>query len=145
MLDIRIYMINNGCYLSKTEWSKMIWDKAWKSEDDECVTLYKQPNSNNLLCHVMDKPFYCVWWILSDLFPYMIRDCEIMVKILCGASLLKGHDHSLKRKPHGSRMCILCDLGIDDNTTHLVMQCPFNNDIRIDMYNELGEYFRDTS
>ena len=68
----------------------------------------------------------------------MIRDCEVMVKIICKSSLLKGHDYRLKRNPHGSKMCILCDLGCEDNAVHLVMQCTFNEDIRLDMYNALN-------
>ena len=67
-----------------------------------------------------------------------MRDCEIMSKVVCKTGLLKGHDYRLKRKPFGSRMCILCELGIEDNTFHLVMQCPFNATRRNSMYNELN-------
>ena len=76
-----------------------------------------------------------------------MRDCEIMSKVVCKTSLLKGHDYRLKRKPFGSCMYILCDLGIIDNTAHLVMQCPFNTTCRNSMYNELNsiddEYVHD--
>ena len=33
ILEIFQAMINNGCYLTKTEWKTMIWDIAWQLED----------------------------------------------------------------------------------------------------------------
>ena len=46
-----------------------------------------------------------------------------MAKLACNASRLKSDDVTLKRSTHGARMCIECELGIEENVKLIVMQC----------------------
>ena len=42
-------------------------------------------------------------------------------------------------EPYGSRMCINCDLGIEEYIFHLVMQCPASYKYRVKMYKEIND------
>ena len=70
-----------------------------------------------------------------------MHNCETMVKILCRASLLKVDDVRLKRSPAAAKLCTLCDLGAYDDATHMILQCPYSQVARNDMFNELRDVY----
>ena len=80
-------------------------------------------------CH-----FFLNWWIISDLIPSVINDCEIMAKQVCNASFLKDHDYRLKSLSFSRKICSECTLGIREDLLHMVMQRPDTEDIRREMY-----------
>ena len=41
--DTCMRMILTVCYFSKVEWRKIVWDKVWMMEDEDCCIMYKQP------------------------------------------------------------------------------------------------------
>ena len=137
MYDTCMQMIMNGHYYSKEGWRKMVWECVWAKEDEDCITLYKQPHQNILLYRVTSKPYFLIWWLLSDLYPSKISMCENMARLVCDASRLKATDYRLKGKSHSNKICVKCDLGIIENIHHLVMQCSFYVDNRTEMYAEL--------
>ena len=51
-----------------------------------------------------------------------MRICEDMARMVCGTSNLKGDSIKPKRATYINRVCLLCDLGIEENTVHIVMQ-----------------------
>ena len=73
LYDICLRMINTGCHYSKQEWKKLVWEKIWLKEDEDCTVLYKQPHQKFLLFEIINKPYYLVWWYLADLFPRKMR------------------------------------------------------------------------
>ena len=62
-----------------------------------------------------------------------------MVKLLCKASSLKDDDCRLRSDTIGSRMCSRCYLGAPENTYHMIMQCPENENARIRLNTEIEE------
>ena len=61
-----------------------------------------------------------------------------MAKIVSRVSRLKSDDFKYKKtSSHATRMCNLCDLGLEENTGHIVMQCPYFFDMRVAMQNEI--------
>ena len=46
-------------------------------------------------------------------------------------------EYGLKQKTIGFKMCNRCDLGIRENAWHIIRQCPYHNDERVEMYREL--------
>ena len=66
--------------------------------------------------------------------------CENMARLICRASSLKSDDPLLKGASSHSRMCTNCDLGVEENVHHMVMQCPYMEDIRYNMYEVIDEY-----
>ena len=107
-----------------------VWGIAWTKEDED----YKNSCQHTFMYKVIDKPFFLIWWILSDIFPPIVKDCEIMAKLSCNTSLLKDSDYRLKGKSFSHKVCTECVLGIREDLTHLVMQCPANEDLKSEMF-----------
>ena len=63
--------------------------------------------------------------------------CEVMASLACDTSLLKSTDYRLKGKTFSHKICNRCDLGTIENIHHLIMQCPFYVDERVEMYRQL--------
>ena len=61
-----------------------------------------------------------------------------MARLVCGSSLLKECNPRYKSLPIASRFCEKCDLGIEENVRHILMQCPFFENDKQMMFNELG-------
>ena len=118
-------MIVAGCRYSKTEWKRIVWEKASLKEDEDCAILYKQPHQKYLLFSINDKTDYLVRWILADLFPERIRMCEEMATPVCETGLLKSTDCRLKRMTFSNKMCSNCDLGILEDVKHIVNAMSF--------------------
>ena len=114
----------------------MIWGIAWQLEDRE----FDETCQNTFLYRIIERPFFLSWWIISDLIPARISDCEIMAKLVCNSSLLKDSDYRLKNLSFSHKICIECCLGIRgirEDTNHLVMQCPASEGIRSEMLDVL--------
>ena len=117
ILDMCYTMIENGCHLSKSEWSKYIRSIAWRKEDEE----YSVTNKDSILYQVTEKPRCITWWAISDLISSMVGTCEIMAKLVCDTSLLKSSDYRLKKLSFSHKICTACDLGIREDIKHIVM------------------------
>ena len=130
--------------MSKYEWRKMVWEKAWAREEEDCTLMYKQPHQDYLLFKVSDMPYYLVWWALADLYPMKIRMCVIMAALVFDTSLLKANDMRLKNKTFSHKMCSNCALGCIENSNHIVMQCPFFQEHRGRMWDAIEQLGNDT-
>ena len=131
-----VRQMGNGVFRSKNSWKKLVWDISWQKENERIRTLMRENRNMDLIQMVSPTLRYSVWWSIADMDQQYMRRCEIMVKLLCHASLLKGDDGRLRRKPFGSRSCVSCELAAYDCAKHLVMECP---GIRIDMYREIDK------
>ena len=60
-----------------------------------------------------------------------------MAAIVSDSSLLKATDVRLKGKSFWAKTCNKCDLGIVEGAKHITMQCPFYEDVRKEMYEEI--------
>ena len=88
LLD-HIQEMSAGNMISKTEWIKLVWLKAWDFESAEWHDHMLANPKLDMIRLVSPVPSYLVWWSLSDSNHKYMRRCEIMVKLLCHASLLK--------------------------------------------------------
>ena len=107
LLDVCLNMALHGLSYEKTAWWKIVWERLWALEDEEC-NLYKNQLSKEKTLYVykdIGKPFYLTWWIMSDLRLCPINQCEAMAKMVCDASLLKAHNLRLRNRPLASRFC----------------------------------------
>ena len=68
-------------------------------------------NQGALLRNVIDHPIYLIWWIISDLVPQMIHDCEIMAKLVCKCSFFKDSDYRLKKSSLNVVLTVICAAG----------------------------------
>ena len=132
--------VRNMCdgYLpSKADWKRLVWDKAWEQENKWWQEQMTNDPKLDIIRLVTPVPAYSVWWTLSDIDNKYMRRCELMVKLLCRASLLKNHDGRLKKAPFGSKMCILCEDAAYEDTLHMVSQCHFHQTDREKMLKEV--------
>ena len=145
LYDTCMRMINTGCYYSKEEWKKTVWEKVWLREEEDCCIMYKQPHQNYLLFNVIEKPYYIIWWILADSLPERLRMCEIMMALVCDASLLKSTDYRLKKKTFSERICTRCDYGTLETINLVVMQCPYHAEERQRIHDEIAKLNSESS
>ena len=141
--DVGLYetcmsMILRGQMYTKNQWKKVVWNAIWRMEDEDCETLYKNARVMPTLFSVIDKTFYMIWWIMADNAPKQVKMCEKMVAMVTDSSLLKGHDLRLKNASHWSKTCERCDLGLIEDLKHIVLQCPFYEEHRGNMYREIA-------
>ena len=62
-----------------------------------------------LLTGVCISTKYIAWWRIADMFINMMRECEVMNRILFHSSLLRVDDVRLKALPIAARFSPLCD------------------------------------
>ena len=129
--------ILNGHYYSKEGWRQLVWRAIWKCEDDDYLIMYKQPKPETLQFKIIENAYYLVWWLISDLIPGKTRMCEILASLVCDTSLLKCTDYRLKKRTIGFKMCDRCMLGIPEDARHIILQCPFFQQERTHMFNEI--------
>ena len=90
-----------------------------------------------LLCSIVTR--CSLWWQGADKYHRMRKDCEVMIKILCHASLLRNDDVTLESLPVAEEFCPLCDQGFIDDAMHFVMQCPELQTKRSAMFIEIDQ------
>ena len=115
----------------------MVWDKALEVERRHWYDAMVENRYLDLISLMMDHTSYSVWWIIADNNQRFRRKCEVMIKLLCHASLLKGDDSRLRSAHFGSKCCILCNNVAYENANHMVMQCSFNEGKRAEKLREI--------
>ena len=129
--------------MSKRAWSKIIWERVWTLEDADWKASNVIFRENNLLALTVGKTRYMTWWRISDLDYSLIKLCETMAKIVCHASNLKRDDYRLKGSAMSSRTCIMCDMYCIEDILHWINQCPYYEEERARMYEEIHKYIKE--
>ena len=132
-------MVYRGHLYNRAHCRERIWKRAWKLEDVYWCIEARCHKSLEMINKICITSWYLVWWQLSDRFHYPLKECEIMAKLLCHASLLRTDDVRLKRLPMTSKFCPLCDHGAMDDPFHMVMQCPALQAKRNVMFHEIEQ------
>ena len=91
------------------------------------------------LFSVINRPYYLIWWIISVNNPKLMKMYEKMAAIVTDAIKLKATDCSLKKASFLLRTCTKCNLGIEENANHIIMQCPLYEEVRKEMFLEIKE------
>ena len=134
-------LVGNTAIISKTAWSKKIWEKAWVLDDVFWQTTYILNRDNDLLFGTVGKSQYMTWWAMSDKWPHLIRMCEVLSKIVCRTSMLKSDDYRLNDSTHCMKVCEGCDMFTTENMVHLLMQCPNTETKRLRMFERINEVY----
>ena len=136
LLDTLRDMID-GNVPSKAMWRRLVWDKAWEIENEWWSAKMREDRHLNLVREVLELPAYSIWWQIADDDISYMKQCEVMVRILCHCTLLKDDDFRLKRSSIWDRMCTLCDHAALDDARHMVMQCPYHTELRVKVQEEI--------
>ena len=141
LYNVLVGMMEGGItVVSKKQWSKRVWEKAWLLEDtfwDSTKIIYKE---NDLLYDTIRHTRYMAWWRLSDVAPSYVRMYESMCRILCHSSNLKCDDVRLKGLSPSHRICSECDMYVVENIYHVIMQCPVHENDRVHLYDALYNF-----
>ena len=122
---------------SKQAWKGLVWAKAWGIEDADWRLRCAYFKSLSYIKMLMHTPQYCIWWQISDKNTNVIKECEIMVQLICRVSGLRCDDYRLRNAPFGMKSCLLCDdLALED-PKHIILQCSHLADERKTMFDEL--------
>ena len=124
--------------MSKPGWSKLVWQWTWIIEDAFWASTNLIMRENDLLVGTMSKTNYLAWWQLSDRHPEYMRSCEIMARLVCHSSRLKGDDRRYRGLPLSHRICSNCDLYMVEDAKHVLLQCPANKDTMIRLFDDLA-------
>ena len=124
---------------TKTQWKEKVWKTVRDAEDVYWDNVTKVQKTCKYLHQTMGNPRYLTWWYMADLHLLPMYKCEDMARLVCNTSNLKCDNILLKNEPFGSRMCINCELGIEENIFHLVMQCPASYTYRVKMFREIND------
>ena len=75
-----------------------------------------------------------IWWQLADIAPNIMKQCEVMVKIVCRASRLKVDCYQYRKDPINRTYCELCNTFANEDARHLLLQCPALNVLRTELF-----------
>ena len=117
----------------------MIWKRAWELEKNDWShrrTIYRKTSNLDLLG---SEGSYLVWWQISDTIPNLMKQCEIMSKLVCGASDLKCDKQNLRNEHWTARTCEVCDLFELKDAKHLNISNPSVTTLRSDMIETINE------
>ena len=123
--------------MSKYMWKKLVWDKAWEVEKVQWSEVMQYNSRLDLIKLTVTSPAYSIWWSLADANQNYMRRSEVMVKLLCHSSRLKGDDGKLVRSSFSEKSCTHCELAAYEEIRHIIMQCPYQTDLRVEMYKDL--------
>ena len=130
-------MVKGLAIFSKTQWSKMVWRKAWQVEDTDWFFRSSLLKYTLRLSKTMGDVCYLVWWQISDRYPALMKTCETMAKFVCRSSLLKNDDYRFKNDINTNQICQLCDLYAVENIQHVAMHCTHHEEVRTRMLLEI--------
>ena len=132
-------MVERQHFYPKSIWKNMVWKKGWELECVYWRIERQMHKSLDLLSGVSNVTRYNNWWALSDKYPERMRECEIIVKILCHASALRDDDVKYKSQLGTNRMCDMCNEYETEDARHFVLHCSFFNDVRDTMMYEIDQ------
>ena len=143
LLDDIMHMIAGTRVYDKITWRNKVWKIAWEIDENDwrMKTLYFK--SIRTLKEVSGTVGYSVWWRLSDDQPERVKQCEDMIKLLCGASRLKCDDPRLKRTANVYKMCESCNMYEIEDAKHVIMHCTRVNELRSEMYDYINAIIGD--
>ena len=122
---------------TKKQWSNLVWSKAWQIEDQDWEFRSDFFKYTLRIDKVVGSVNYMIWWQISDKFPRLMKVCEVMAKLICSASGLKCDDYRFKHNVLSNQICSRCDLFEVENVSHILLHCPKNQAVMIDLQNEL--------
>ena len=131
-----VKMTNGTHYFSKEIWSRKVWENAWYVEDTDWDIRIRYFEITKLYKDIEEGPKYSIWWSIADENPGIIRQCETMIKLICGASKLKIDDQRIK---NDGVLCSHCENYANEDARHVIMQCNGTEHIRREMTTTIEE------
>ena len=126
-------------YYSKQQWKEIVWKRAWEIERQDWIIRSSLIKSTKTINSVSDNGRLLIWWQLAGIAPKIVRQCEVMAKILCNASYLKVDCYQFRRDPVRRTYCELCnDFSIED-ARHIILHCLALEGTRNELFNGITQ------
>ena len=132
-------MVERQHLYSKEVWRDMVWKRGWTLEDTYWKIEFQLHKNLDILKGVCKECRYLSWWKISDEHPELMRKCEILARIVCHATTLRGDDIRRKRQYGVDKMCNLYDMYEQEDAKHLVLNCPYYQIERNMMLHEISD------
>ena len=126
-------------FYSKRQWRDIVWAKAWELENQDWQFRVNLCRSMEHVKAISNCVNTLTWWQIGGMSKDMMVSCETMSTLICRASELKCDSYRFKNNPTNPPYCDLCTNFAIENAEHLLMHCPYFNDRREAMFNEINE------
>ena len=128
-------MIMGNRFYSKRKWKETVWKRAWEIERQDWVIRTSLFKTTKTINKVSDTGKLLIWWQLAGYAPEIMRQCEVMSKIVCRASNLKVDCYQFRNDPVRRTYCELCNNFSVEDACHIILHCPALNGLRNELFN----------
>ena len=121
-------------FYSKYQWKVLVWKRAWEVENQDWefrATLFK---ATKTIASVSDNGRLLIWWQLAGVAPEIMKQCEVLVKLVCQASQLKSDSHQFRKDTVRRTYCELCTEFAVEDARHIILNCPALQCIRRELF-----------
>ena len=132
--EVKSMLLDNH-YYSKGQWKHIVWNRAWGIERQDWAIRASLFRSTKTIDTISDPGRLLIWWQLAGIAPEIMRQCEIMSKIVCNASNLKVDCYQYRKDTTRRTYCDLCNNFSVEDACHVIMHCPSLNDLRNELFN----------
>ena len=121
-------------FYNKRQWKDIVWRRAWDIERQDWAMKSSLFSKTKTISSTSDNGRLLIWWQLADIAPNLMKQCEVMVKIVCRASRLKVDCYQYRKDPINRTYCELCSTFANEDARHLLLQCPALNGLRTELF-----------
>ena len=75
--------LNGSAFYSKIQWKQMVWKRAWELEKNDRSFRHVISKATSNLKVIENEGSYLIWWQISDVVSNLIKQCEVMAKLVC--------------------------------------------------------------
>ena len=122
----------------KNQWKEIVWRRAWEIERQDWIIRSSLFNNTKTINTVSDNGRLLIWWQLADIAPEIMKQCEVMAKVVCKASNLKVDCYQFRKDPVRRTYCELCNTFSNEDARHLLLHCPALIMLRNELFNEIN-------
>ena len=101
--------------------------------------------STKTISKVSDTGRLLVWRQLADIAPDIMRQCEVMAKIVCNASDLKVDCYPFRKDPVRRIYCELCNNFSIEDAGHIFLHCPALKELRNELFIGIAQIEHESS
>ena len=98
-------MLNGIRFYRRKQWKEIVWKRAWDIDSQDWEIRSSLFRNTKTINTVSDNGRLLIWWQLADLAPEIMKQCEVMAKVVFKASNLKVDCYQFKKDPIRRTYC----------------------------------------
>ena len=132
-------MLTGVRFYSKSQWKEVVWKRAWDIDNQDWEIRSSLFRNTKTLSTVSDNGRLLIWWQLADLTPEIMKQCEVMAKVVCKASNLKSDCYQFRNDTIRKTYCEMCNDFSNEDARHILLHCPALNELRHELFNDIAQ------